>query len=375
LGIAAYLLLIWKQEGSKQPIRFVDLGCGNGLLVYILFKEGHIGTGHDLRARKIWSFFQSEGAVLEVSTVTPSPDNLDQFTNFDWIIGNHSDELTPWMPVLARRSNAKLFLLPCCPFEFYGKLRRSKSGSKSHYRELLDYVQVVGEKCGFLMEEDRLRIPSTKRVCFIARKDSKQFNSEQVDANISEMTTKPVDAENCDGFVARSTVEKVRNGTQVPKTVLNQILKWVSQTLLETSPPPVTPSANSRVVGPEQIEVKNWNPGGRVFLGDLAKGMPNDLAEKLKGECSGGLQTILRNHNFVFIVEPGGFVRLRNPMTDDLSAGKRKRKNTSADVSAAGTRQRRKTKLCWLHENHPQKCPVKAESCHWAHGSADLCEQ
>ena len=64
------------------------------------------------------------------------------------------------------------------------------------YRELLDYVQVVGEKCGFLMEEDRLRIPSTKRVCFIARKDSKQFNSEQVDANISEMTTKPVDSEN-----------------------------------------------------------------------------------------------------------------------------------------------------------------------------------
>ena len=77
---------------------------------------------------------KSEGAVLEVSTVTPSPDNLGQFSNFDWIIGNHSDELTPWMPVLARRSNAKLFLLPCCPFEFYGKLRRSKSGSKSHYR-------------------------------------------------------------------------------------------------------------------------------------------------------------------------------------------------------------------------------------------------
>ena len=58
LGIAAYLLLIWKQEALKQPIRFVDLGCGNGLLVYILIKEGHIGTGHDLRARKIWSFFQ-----------------------------------------------------------------------------------------------------------------------------------------------------------------------------------------------------------------------------------------------------------------------------------------------------------------------------
>ena len=60
----------------------------------------------------------------------------------------------------------------------------------------MDYVQVVGEKCGFVMEEDRLKIPSTKRVCFIARTDSDQFTSEQVDANISEMTTRPVGAEN-----------------------------------------------------------------------------------------------------------------------------------------------------------------------------------
>ena len=38
LGIAAYLILIWGQDrrDKDNPVRFADLGCGNGLLVYIL---------------------------------------------------------------------------------------------------------------------------------------------------------------------------------------------------------------------------------------------------------------------------------------------------------------------------------------------------
>ena len=119
LGIASYLMTLWKCE--PRPLRFADVGCGNGLLVYILTKEGFHGTGFDLRRRKIWDFFDAQdGCQLKVNTISPSPSNLDQFSDYDWIIGNHSDELTPWMPVMARRSNAKMFLLPCCPFEFYG---------------------------------------------------------------------------------------------------------------------------------------------------------------------------------------------------------------------------------------------------------------
>ena len=70
----------------------------------IRLQEGYIGTGFDLRKRKIWDFFnQSNDVNLEVTTVSPSPNNLDQYSGrFDWIIGNHSDELTPWMPLLAR---------------------------------------------------------------------------------------------------------------------------------------------------------------------------------------------------------------------------------------------------------------------------------
>jgi hypothetical protein len=62
LGIATYLLLLWR---SKKPKSFVDLGCGNGLLVYILSQEGIPGgVGLDLKKRKIWNFFRENGANL-----------------------------------------------------------------------------------------------------------------------------------------------------------------------------------------------------------------------------------------------------------------------------------------------------------------------
>ena len=35
---------------------------------------------------------------------------------------------------------------------------------KSQYRSYLDYVRLVGETMGFVVEEDVLRIPSSKRV-------------------------------------------------------------------------------------------------------------------------------------------------------------------------------------------------------------------
>ena len=39
--------------------------------------------------------------ILQVHSLTPSSDTL--FSEFDWLIGNHSDELTPWIPVMAAR--------------------------------------------------------------------------------------------------------------------------------------------------------------------------------------------------------------------------------------------------------------------------------
>lgn len=54
IAIASYILLLW---GEKKPVSYVDLGCGNGLLVHILNSEGHNGIGIDLRRRKIWDLY------------------------------------------------------------------------------------------------------------------------------------------------------------------------------------------------------------------------------------------------------------------------------------------------------------------------------
>ena len=34
-------------------------------------------------------------------TITPSTESV--YPESDWLIGNHSDELTPWIPVMAAR--------------------------------------------------------------------------------------------------------------------------------------------------------------------------------------------------------------------------------------------------------------------------------
>ena len=67
LGIATYLLLIWKKYDypQSQSKGFVDLGCGNGLLVHLLTQEGiPNGVGLDIRKRKIWNYFREQGADL-----------------------------------------------------------------------------------------------------------------------------------------------------------------------------------------------------------------------------------------------------------------------------------------------------------------------
>lgn len=70
IAIATYLLIIWEDERDELNIKdkqtFLDLGCGNGLLVHILSSEGHKGLGIDLRERKIWHLFP-ESTCLEVS--------------------------------------------------------------------------------------------------------------------------------------------------------------------------------------------------------------------------------------------------------------------------------------------------------------------
>jgi hypothetical protein len=48
---------------TKQ--NFIDMGCGNGLLVHILNSEGYNGIGLDVRSRKMWAQYP-HSTVLEV---------------------------------------------------------------------------------------------------------------------------------------------------------------------------------------------------------------------------------------------------------------------------------------------------------------------
>lgn len=70
-----------------------------------------------------------------------------------------------WVSFFSRSSyTCRFFVLPCCFFDFVGRYQRRQS-KKTQYREYLDFVLEVGLSCGFHVQEDCLRIPSTKRVC------------------------------------------------------------------------------------------------------------------------------------------------------------------------------------------------------------------
>lgn len=188
----------------KQKQTFIDIGCGNGLLVYLLICEGHCGIGVDLQKRPIWSLYPSEirealhHEKLDPLTYDCSP--------YDWIIGNHSDELSPWVPVLAaraqqslscrqlvdqpktlhnpedkpvRRAHPRFFLLPCCFYDFDGKkvafghMRRTIGVKAPHgmgkYEVYYRWIESIMRVFGFTAEYENLRIPSTKYVCLLGR--------------------------------------------------------------------------------------------------------------------------------------------------------------------------------------------------------------
>uniref|UniRef100_A0A8D9DWW8 tRNA (uracil-O(2)-)-methyltransferase n=1 Tax=Cacopsylla melanoneura TaxID=428564 RepID=A0A8D9DWW8_9HEMI len=176
LAIASYLICLW----GKRPTRYVDLGCGNGLLVHILNSEGHQGFGIDVRKRKIWDLYPPT-TVLKVDVITPSASTL--FPDTDWIIGNHSDELTPWIPIITTRSSAscKLFLLPCCAYQFDGHKYQRRNSRLSIYNDYLQYISrdICSNLCRFNVELDRLRIPSTKRIAIVCR--SRQYGAAELD--------------------------------------------------------------------------------------------------------------------------------------------------------------------------------------------------
>ncbi|KAI4136437.1 MAG: hypothetical protein L6R39_007785 [Caloplaca ligustica] len=182
LSIAAFLIELWKDmyrsSGSKQSTKgpsdsrpefpgFVDIGCGNGVLVDILLREGYRGWGFDARNRKSWAIFEpSTQRHLHQSILVPqvlldmNPElslerkeifprlisrfppkaiisTKDPHTKVKWhngvfpegtfIISNHADELTPWTSLLACISHSPFMMIPCCSHNLSGLRFRAPS--------------------------------------------------------------------------------------------------------------------------------------------------------------------------------------------------------------------------------------------------------
>jgi tRNASer (uridine44-2'-O)-methyltransferase len=271
LGIAAFLIELWR---DMYPDRddfpgFVDIGCGNGVLVSILIQEGYRGWGFDARARKSWSTFPAEvqgcisarvlaPCVLKDSIATVAP-GLQQASFHDgrfppgtFIVSNHADELTPWTPLLAYLNFAPFIAIPCCshnlagarcrfstreqstnsvsdlteatadmrisaqdgPGPKTGSLAQPKKSAKqpSAYNSLTNYVESLSKELGFDVQKEMLRIPSTRNAAIVGKMSA----------------THPVQREDQDARIARVcdlVYREVGEMDQVVKAWLSQAEK------------------------------------------------------------------------------------------------------------------------------------------------------
>ncbi|KAL1746719.1 hypothetical protein HDZ31DRAFT_33576 [Schizophyllum fasciatum] len=231
IGIATYLMLLWKytyatsdaepapeNEASvtepwkrwpQPPGGFVDLGCGNGLLTHILISEGYTGHGFDVRARASWSHYPpASRSHLHVHALDPTaPSAADALLpSGAFLIGNHADELTPWVPLLATRHGSSGYLsIPCCAWAFDTKYQRSRwapyatpagfaeglnlggGGSvASGYSMYRVWLASLSLHCGWEVETEALRIPSTRNWAIVGRRriaeklEEGRFNAETI---------------------------------------------------------------------------------------------------------------------------------------------------------------------------------------------------
>ena len=176
LGIAAFLIELWREmysghdEANRDDLTefpgFVDIGCGNGVLVDVLLREGYCGWGFDARRRKTWDTFDesiqphvkemilipqplletqhgpehsghANGGVISKGSLSASDKHRRTAAQPSWhngifptgtfMISNHADELTPWTPLLASISCSPFLAIPCCSHNLSGLRFRAPS--------------------------------------------------------------------------------------------------------------------------------------------------------------------------------------------------------------------------------------------------------
>ncbi|VDN59366.1 unnamed protein product [Dracunculus medinensis] len=312
-AIAAYLLETWRRK-KRFPQNFCDIGCGNGLLVYLLYKLQVKGYGVDIRKRNIWLDFK--GADLRELALNPELEtnsDCNEFRRVDYLIGNHCDELTPWIPVIAARLRCDFFLLPCCPYDFYSRYRKKSKSSAgySSYWSYLDYIKSICMRLGYKVEEDGLKIPSTKRYCFVCSVPNEKL-PEDIDARISEILLTS------------------KSGNFIPREKISQ----------------------------ETYDFREWRRGKTCNILEIANLLDSNEKNQLKNS-NGGVKTFLKNQHQIFYVinfnlysrVAGNEVSIRNWPVE----GQRH------------VEGKLKTRKCWFKENHPDGCPLSDTDCSYSH--------
>ncbi|RPB27470.1 DUF1613-domain-containing protein [Terfezia boudieri ATCC MYA-4762] len=226
LLIAAFLIEWWgrlyyhsgqpPEKGKRPWVGFVDVGCGNGVLVDVLRREGWCGWGFDARRRKSWEVlmptFSTTSTITTTTTTTSSststgepwlremllipsllpPSEIDGdngrndelrgvdihngiFPPHTFLISNHSDQLTGWTPLLAALSNCPFIAIPCCSYNLSGDKFRApvpshQTASGSAYAALCAWTENLAERVGWVVEKEVLRIPSTRNVAVLGRR-------------------------------------------------------------------------------------------------------------------------------------------------------------------------------------------------------------
>lgn len=243
LAVAAFLIELWSARFGDSEFEFRDLGCGNGLLVHILILEGYKGKGIDARARKSWKTYPQnvqdcllEQIIIPSILLKPHPavaklaphirDNgrlfqvpefhtpasvplmkyyssanllesskvctTEEFPPNAFVIGNHLDELTCWIPLL----DLPFVVIPCCshalngakvrytPKRHFDAVTKTKLPAQnvSTYGALVDHVEDLSAKMGWDSEKEILRIPSTRNSAIIGIKKLLPFDEESVEA-------------------------------------------------------------------------------------------------------------------------------------------------------------------------------------------------
>lgn len=208
-----------------------------------------------------------------------------------------------------------------------------------------------------------MKIPSTKRVCFVGWPQQPQHASAEAQANRQALFDR--------GRAFAPRAPQSQHTFQVPRSLQDEVIALVAEALLSRNP-----AGNTN----------GWRCGGSMTLGEAAELVGPSRLKQLKTEC-GGLQTVLRRQHQTFDGESGIFRRWQASVPNGLililslslhkvHGGTVKIRNWAAAAeerkAKASKPLRWKQRLCWFFLHHPDGCPLQASQCAFAHGEADL---